>query len=150
MKLTINDKDYTFEFSIAASLCDTCVEKMTKLLFGLAGAEEDADISKLMQTMTDIYGTTFALFYGGLLEHHSNEIKSEKDAKRLLADYFKENPDREKYNFYTLFTMLLEQVKEDGFFDLLGLNSMLGDMVSEQPETKTRERKKADTVVSEN
>ena len=149
MKLTINEKDYKFEFTVAASLCDICVEKTTKLIFGIVDAKSDEDISKMIHSITDIYGTTFALFYGGLLEHHSDEIKSEKDAKRLLTDYFKENTDRTKYNFYTLFEMLLEQVKEDGFFDLLGLESMLDNMTAEQPEKK-KDKKKADIAVLEN
>ncbi len=146
MKLTINGKDYTFEYTIAASLCETCVEKTTKLIFGIVDAESDADISKMIKSITDIYGTTFALFYGGLLEHHSDEIRSEKDAKALLTQYFKENTDREKYNFYTLFNQLIEQVGEDGFFDLLGLDNMMEKAIDEQtteekkPKAKTTKR----------
>lgn len=142
MKLTINDKDYTFEYSIAATLCESCVEKTTKLIFGIVDAESDADIDKMIRSITDIYGTTFALFYGGLLEHHSDEIRSEKDAKALLTQYFKENTDRDQCNFYSLFSLLLEQVKEDGFFDLLGLDSMMDQMISEQTvETKKTKAK---------
>lgn len=142
MKLTINEKDYTFEFSIEATLCDMCVERVTKLLFGIVDAQSDEDLQKLISSITDIYGTTFALFYGGLLEHHSDEIKSEKDAKKLLSAYFKENTDRKQYNYYTLFEQLLDQVKDDGFFDLLGLDSMMDTMVAgSQAEEETKKEK---------
>lgn len=143
MKLTINGKDYTFEFTIAASLCETCVEKTTKLIFGIVDAKSDEDLNKMIQSITDIYSTTFALFYGGLLEHHSNEIRSEKDAKELLAAYFRENTDRKEYNYYTLFNQLLEQVKEDGFFDLLGLDSMMESLTAEEEPKQTTAKKKA-------
>ncbi len=145
MKLTINEKDYTFEFTIAATLCEQCVEKTTKLIFGIVDAESEADIDKMIHSISDIYSTTFALFYGGLLEHHADEIKSEKEAKALLTEYFKENTDRKEYNFYTLFNMLLEQVKEDGFFDLLGLDAMMEEMVETPAEKVTQNKSKKTT-----
>ena len=140
MKLTIGGKDYTFEYTIAASLCDLCVQKVTKLIFGVVDAKTDEDLDKMVHSITDIFGTAFALFYGGLLEHHSDEIKSEKDAKALLAEYFKENTDREKYNYYTLFESLLEQVREDGFFELLGLDTMMEKMVEDEQPAGTAKK----------
>ena len=77
--------------------------------------------------MSNVPQTTLHMFYAGLLEHHGNTengdgaVTSLSDAKALLKQYIAEN----KSNFYSVMEMILEQMSEDGFLELIGLNEML-------------------------
>lgn len=131
--MEINGKNYRLEYTVEAALCDECIEKTMNLLMAIGDAENDQDIKKTVSTMSDIPKTALYLFYGGLLENHSDEIRGVGDAKKLISAYFKEHKGEEEANFYGLLTTCLTQMKEDGFFRQIGLEQA----VNQTEELKT-------------
>lgn len=140
MKLTIGGKEYTFKFSVDASLNDECVEKTTGLMMKVAEAHDERDIDLMLHSVSNIPMTALSVFYAGLLEYHGmgrdadHSIRSKEDAKELIKTYFEENPDSEDANFFGILNMMVEQMNEDGFFKLVGLESL---MQTETPENGT-------------
>ena len=159
-RLTINGKEYTFKFSIEASLYNECTEAMMNMFlsFGEAQGEAEgaADIAKdniegarthLMSAMrktftsiSNIPQTALTLFYAGLLEEHSDSVRSKNDAKALLAHFINELEDENNKNFYYVVNLMMDIMGEDHFFDLTGLSKVLG--TEEQTEEKKSGRKK--------
>ncbi len=133
--MVISGKDYKLEYTVEAALCDECVERTMNLFMAIGEAQNEQDIKKVVSTMTDIPRTALYLFYGGLLENHSDEIKCVDDAKRLITVYFKENKDADDANFYGLLSSCLEQMKEDGFFKQIGLEQAMNQIEDENSKT---------------
>jgi hypothetical protein len=133
--MEISGKNYRLEYTVEAALCDECVERTMRLFVAIGEAQNEQDIKKVVSTMTDIPRTALYLFYGGLLEHHADEVKSVDDAKKLVTEYFRENKDSEDANFYGLLTTCLTQMKEDGFFRQIGLEQAVNQ--TEEMEQKT-------------
>ena len=89
-KITIDNKEYTFEFTIEASLYDECtLSIMDTFVKGgmVKGAAEDEDLenamSNLLETIANMPTKALTLFYAGLLEHHGAEgdktVRSKSD-----------------------------------------------------------------------
>lgn len=134
-KITINKKEYTFEFSIEASLYDECTKSVMDMFIksGMAqGAAEandvDSAMDNLVASIANIPNKALTLFYAGLLENHGPEgdgsIQSIFDAKRLLAIYLKEK----KKTFRDVMNDMLDLMVKDNFFDLIGLNQITAEM----------------------
>lgn len=134
--MVISGKEYRLEYTVEAALCDECVERTMNLFMAIGEAQNEQDVKKVVSTMTDIPRTALYLFYGGLLENHSDEIKGVDDAKHLVSIYFKENKDDEEANFYGLLTKCLEQMREDGFFKQIGLEQAM-NQTEEAENSKT-------------
>ncbi len=124
--ININKKDYKLEYSLEASLYPESTEKL--LEFISLDAENDKNkIKSIIKGMSNVPQTTLHMFYAGLLEHHGTgsdgdgTVTSIEDAKTLLKQYISEN----KTSFYTVMEMIIEQMGEDGFLDLIGLNDMI-------------------------
>ena len=87
--------------------------------------------------MSNVPQTTLHMFYAGLLEHHGTgsdgdgTVTSIEDAKVLLKQYISEN----KTNFYAVMEMIMGQMAEDGFLDLIGLNDMIQTEEEEPKKT---------------
>ncbi len=139
-RITINKKEYTFEFTIEASLYDDCTKSVMDIFVKggmMQGAAETNDmegaLENLLDTIANIPQKALTLFYAGLLEHHGPEgdgtIQSKSDAKKVLTAYIKE----ENKSFRDIFSEMMEQMAEDSFFDLIGLDKMTEDL------TKTAE-----------
>lgn len=141
--MEINGKEYRLEYTVEAALCDECVEKTMSLLMSIGEAEDERDIKKVISTMSDVPKTALYLFYGGLLEHHSDEVRSVTDAKRLISAYFRENADAEDANFYGLLTKCLEKMKEDGFFKQIGLEQALNQTQDSKTIPMNRQQRRA-------
>lgn len=142
--MEINGKNYRLEYTVEAALCDECVERTMNLFMELGEAENEKDVKKVVSAMTDIPRTALYLFYGGLLENHSDEIKGVGDAKKLVSIYFKENKDKDDANFYGLLEMCLTQMKEDGFFNQIGLGQALNQTEEmTQPTSMNRQQRRA-------
>ena len=101
-RITIDKKEYTFEFTIEASLYDDCTRSVMDMFVKggmVQGAAEDNDVNSAMENLLDTIANlpqkALTLFYAGLLEHHGPEgdgsIQGKNDAKKLLASYLKEN-----------------------------------------------------------
>ena len=146
MKLTIGGKEYTFKFSVEASLNDECIEKTTDLIYKIGNTKSVADIQNMIHTISNVPTVALSVFYAGLLEYHGmgrdadHSIRSKDDAKELIKVYLEENAGDAKANFYEILTMMIEQMGEDGFFALIGLDQIF----SQQEEKKPRKRKSAE------
>lgn len=148
MELAIGGKEYKLEYSFEAVLNENCVEKVVEL-FGSIGAANEAVNNKkgenanetitenALKQMVGFPRTTVSLFYAGLLEN--NPVDSEDDAKKLLKQYFKENPDEENGTFYGMMTAIIEQMEKDGFFKQIGL---IQDEPESQPKTPQDHKKR--------
>ena len=140
-RLTINGKEYTFRFSIEASLYNECTEATMNMIlsFGEAQGEvESVDIKaddakeqfvsamrKTFSSVANIPQTALTLFYAGLMEEHGmtgdQTVLSIADAKKVLCDYLRETDG----NFYEVMNLMLEIMGEDHFFELTGLSKVL-------------------------
>ena len=133
MKMTIKGKEYTIEYSFEASLYDECTEKIMTLIMQISETQEEGELKQIIPTFSTIPQVTLTMFYAGLLEHHSEEVKSKDDAKALLKDVFEEDKNK---SFYSVLSELIETMRADGFFDRMGIS----DMMEQKPK---RGRKKA-------
>lgn len=138
-EITIKGKTYKVEYSIEASLYDECIEKVINLMSSFMD-NPDAGIVTVINSLSNLPKTTLTVFYAGLMEHHSDEIKSIEDAKSLIATYIKESDT----NFYEVLTNLIGCMGEDGFFKLIGLETMSQEAEkAKQPQDHKRKLKKA-------
>ena len=144
--LNIDGKDYTLEYTIEASLHKNCVEKVYNFVMNATGGSGKDAISDAISAMSDIPRTALTVFYAGLLENHSDEIKNESDAKRLIKKYFAENKDSEDANFYGLLGMMIDCMSDDGFFKQIGLTQA---MTAEENPKKSQSHKKRTAKVTE-
>lgn len=137
--ININKKDYKLEYSLEASLYPESTEKLLEFISLDAGNDKN-EIKSIIKGVSNVPQTTLHMFYAGLLEHHGTgsdgdgTVTSIEDAKTLLKQYISEN----KTSFYTVMEMIIEQMDEDGFLDLIGLNDMI--------QTKKEELKKTPKV----
>lgn len=148
--ITVNGEDYKLEFAIEASLYKECIQSVTELMYTIDSGQSARDAKTILSGISDIPGTAINCLYAGLLEHHGVESGDGKvpnmlAAKRLARDIIKDDQN-DIENFYDLMTMCVEQMGEDGFFDLVGLGSLISE--NEKP-TQKRGRKKKQTEVSE-
>lgn len=96
-------------------------------------------IDKIIDGMSEAPRVALYLFYAGLLENHSDEIKSEEDAKALFKTFRKEHKDDERATFPGMLNAIREQMEEDGFFKDIGLQKFMEQMEnSEAPETEKK------------
>ena len=141
-ELKIGNKLYKVEYTIEASLCNECTEKVTNLMAGFAVSETEDAKKQLISTIADIPQTTLSMFYAGLLEHHGEEadntIRSKEDAKKLLKQYLSES----KSSFYELMGILIEEMERDGFFDLIGLTRIVKEAQTKEPKMPQDHKKK--------
>ena len=145
LKLEINGKEYTFEFTIEASMYGDCVESVTNLFLKIGEAEEEGNTANVLTSIANIPKTTMVMFYAGLLENHSDTIKGMADAKDLVKQYFSEHKEDGEGDFYSLMTKLLSCMEDDGFFDLTGLGKMMreSEQSAKSPKTPQDHKKKA-------
>ena len=143
-KITINKKEYTFEFTIEASLYNDCTKAVMDMFVKggmIQGAAESNDPEGAMENFLDTIATlpnkTLTLFYAGLLEHHGSDgdgsVQGEHDAKKLLKIYLEEN----KKSFRDVFGEMTELMAEDNFFERIGLDKMTAEMAAETTSAET-------------
>lgn len=147
MKLTVNGKEYTIEYTFEAAHNKKCVDTCWNyfsgayMVKGTALDELDnsetvgkvATIDKMIDTMSDIPDMVITLLYAGLLENHEDEIQTGKDARNLYKAFCKENPEDERAYDFGMFEAIKVQMEEDGFFKRIGLESFLKQMAEEEP-----------------
>lgn len=159
--ITIGGNDYTFEFTIEASLYSECTEKVTGLMVGAGSAQMEEENSKenikaMLSTMSDIPSVAMTMFYAGLMEHHGSlgdgKVKNIKEAKLLVKQYLSEHKNDEKGNFYALMQEMMECMADDGFFELIGLDKMFTPAQEKKktPKTPQDHKKKATVKAIEN
>lgn len=136
--IPIDGKEYHLEYSIEASLYADCISSITGLMADIEIASGDKDIKNVLKGMSNIPQTALVLFYAGLMEAHGNHedgdgsVADINTAKKLITKYLKEHSEDGEGNFYSIMEMCINQMTEDGFFDLVGLNAMM----SQKPKLK--------------
>lgn len=148
-RITIGGKEYTFTFSVRASLYDDCIKSILdgfvtggKLEASAKNEDIDTTINEVLSTFANIPQKAITMFYAGLLENHEDEIKSIKDARELIREYIEENKDENgkwSKSFYDILSEMMEIMFEDNFFELIGLDKMV-----DQTAPKKRGRKKSE------
>lgn len=143
-KITIGGKEYTFEFSIEASMYADCTESITELFMHLGTAEDSKDVKGVLNTIANIPKTAMTLFYAGLLEHHSDAITGMPAAKELLKQYLVEHKE-DGGDFPSVMNEMVSCMDDDGFFDLIGLTKMMKEAAQTEktPKTPQDHKKKA-------
>ena len=158
--ITIDKKDYKFEYTIEAALYKDGIDRLIEFIGGTFGAqsgkeiadqlEDKEDREKVMEKMienlkneiTNLPNTALTCFYMGFLEHHGPEgdssISSMRDAKRLIGRFFEEQPEDGVKDFASLLAMCIDQMSEDGFFKTIGLEKVLGQNTEEKPNRAAR------------
>lgn len=148
--ITISGVDYKVEFSVEASLYGECTEKVINLMTAVSDGDESPNgLKEKFKGISDIPQVTLSMFYAGLMEHHGAEegdgsVPDKKTAKDLLKDYIKEN----NTNFWSVMEELLDQMGEDGFFKLIGLEEMMSP-AEEKTVKKPQDHKKKQIKVSD-
>lgn len=147
--INIGGKDYTLKYSIYASLYSECTEKVTTLMARLGETQSKKDIYEFFKGIADVPATAMNMFYAGLLEEHGvHGDKSVPDfnaAISLMGTYFEEHKTDGKGNFYEMLKTLLEVMGEDGFFEMIGLENVLGESKTPKKTPKTPQDHKKTT-----
>lgn len=149
-RITIGGKEYTFKFSIAASLYNECTEMILnnftsggKMVASAEANDMETTMKELIASMVNIPLKAITIFYAGLLEYHSDEIKSIEDARELVRTYLEEKKDANgnwTISFQDVFMEMMEIMGEDNFFGLIGIDKMIEQMTESKPK-KTRRKK---------
>lgn len=135
-RITIGGKEYTFKFSVAASLYDDCTKAILDSFVAggkIEQATKDKDVDNtiegIIDTMVNIPQKAITMFYAGLLEYHSDEIKSIKAARELVEEYLNENREPKtgefKLTLYDILSEMMGIMVDDNFFGLMGLNKLI-------------------------
>lgn len=149
--LQINGRDYKLEYSIEASLYADCTSSLTGLMTEIQIAGDDKNIKKVISELSNIPQTTLTIFYAGLMEHHGahpdgdGTVPDIQTAKRLIAQYLKEHSEDETGNFFGIMQMCIEQMGEDGFFKLTGLEGMMNQFSQATKPNRVARRAEAKT-----
>lgn len=167
--LRIGDKDYKFEFTMEAALFGECTETATTIIEEIAEASSGVNtklsqdklaeelrkrMEQYIKTISNLPQKVLILFYAGLLEHHGvhpngdGSVRNEQDAKEILRMYLKEHKGQDDGDFFGVLKMILDQMGEDGFFDLTGLNKAF-QTEKKQPK-QPQDHKKKSIKASEN
>ena len=143
--LQIGGKDYKPEYSIEASLYADCTASLTGLMTEIQIAGDSKDIKRIVSELSNIPQTTLTIFYAGLMEHHGvhpdgdGSVPDIQTAKHLIAQYLKEHSEDDTGNFFGIMQMCIEQMGEDGFFKLTGLEGMMNQFnQTAKPNRATR------------
>ena len=150
--LQIGGKDYKLEYSIEASLYADCTASLTGLMAEIQIAGDSKDIKRIVSELSNIPQTTLTIFYAGLMEHHGvhpdgdGSVPDIQTAKHLIAQYLKEHSEDDTGNFFGIMQMCIEQMGEDGFFKLTGLEGMMNQF--RQTAKPNRATKRAEAKAS--
>ena len=149
--LKIGNEEYTVIFDVEASLYSDCTEKVTSIMFAMAGTQGNDAKKAFLTSLSDIPQTALHMFHAGLLENHKVTLS---DSKKLIAQYIREHKEDETGSFYGIMNMLLEDMEKDGFFELIGLDKLMKKVADQVKETKKapktpQDHKKKETKVTD-
>lgn len=129
------NKEYKLEYSVEASLYADCVRELSYVFMNLS---DDASAIDAINQIADIPNTTLTILYAGLIEHHGEDgdksVLSIKDARKIAKDYILEHKADGTGFWMDILHICLNQMAEDGFFKLTGLEDILKNMTGNQTE----------------
>lgn len=144
--ITIGGKDYKLEYSIEASLYGDCVASVVSLLANIGKAAEKDDMVKQIHEISNIPQVAWTIFYAGLLEAHGTHpegdgtVPDKEAAKVLMVQYIKEHQGEEGGDFYDVLSMCMNQMGEDGFFKLTGMDAVISQATEIAPPNRAQRR----------
>lgn len=150
--ITIGGKEYKLEYTTEAALYADCVGSMVSLFAGIQDAASKDELKKAIHEMANVPQVALTIFYAGLMEAHGTHPNGDKTvpdkdtAKQLLVQYIREHQGQEDGNFYGILSMCVEQMGEDGFFELTGIDAMLTkgtELMTKMNRQQRRATKKA-------
>lgn len=150
LKKVIGGKEYTFEFSIEATLYDEVTTSIMSAFVSAGMAQNDAKDGKvedamntILKSMADIPQRSLKLFYAGLLEHHGangdKSVMSLNDAKPIITQYMRESG----LSLYEIMQEMTELMASDNFFSMIGWEKMMETMNQTQTEEKPKRGRKS-------
>lgn len=153
--ITINNKEYKFEFSLEATLYNEVTEElMNGFLTGgkvQSAVEEksmDKIISYMVSTFSNVPQRTLTLFYAGLLEHHGargdKSVLSKEDSMDLLKAYISEHREDNEGKGKTLYDVMnemLEIIAQDHFLETIGMEQMVESLTETKKPRKSTKSK---------
>lgn len=155
-RITIGGKEYTFKFSVQASLYNECTEMVLnnfasggKMAAYAKENDMESTMNELIASMGNVPLKAITLFYAGLIEYHSDEVKSIEDAKKLICKYLEENKDADgnwTKSLQDVFMEMIEIMGDDNFFGLIGLDKMIQQMMQTEEDKPKRTRRKKSEV----
>lgn len=135
MTIKIGNKEYTIEYSFKAALYGDCAQSVMEVMSLMSVNENGGEgLSALIKGMTNLPSKVTTMFYAGLMQHHGDgknadgSVPDIDTAEELLCQYFMENKGNEEVknaSFYGMFSSVLDQMGEDGFFELIGLDNLI-------------------------
>lgn len=155
--LTIGGEEYRLEYSIEASLYSDCVESVSILMTQISSGEnpdmkESERIKSVLSGIANIPKTALQMFYAGLIEAHGpngdGRVPDLLTAKALVKTFLTEHKDDETGNFYGLMEMCLDQMGEDGFFKLAGLEAAISEPDPKRKPKVPQDHKKSEKKAS--
>lgn len=134
-ELSVGGKAYRLEFSIEASLYGDCTERVFSFMNALddSGAETPEEkaskVKEMIKQTSELPMLALHMLYAGLMEHHGEDgdrsIMTLRDAKGVLKTYLIEHKDMGDGDYASLIALLIDQMGEDGFFNLIGIDKIL-------------------------
>lgn len=146
LNFVVGGKEYKIEYSIEASLYKDFTEKMIDIIDKFSEQKELVDKKKFIETVLDIPSTTITMLYAGLLENY--EDITVKEVKGIVKEYLKE-PSETQRDFFTLMSMLIEEMASEGFFGLIGLGNVTVQKTKEPKVPQDHKKKETKAKVTE-
>ena len=126
MVLKVKEKEYKVKFGYN-SFCDTdLMDRANDLLriFNGAEVENDKDVSE-MGKIKELFSCVRDLLFVGFKKH--NPVENVQEIGEILDDYHDEATDEDNRGIINLFTMLTEELMNEGF---------LGDLMKATADKK--------------
>lgn len=149
MNLEVSGENYEIEYTFEAAHYKSCVQKAWEFFSGSSmvsgipisdvfsgNAGKTMTLNGIMGAMCNVPDMVITFLYAGLLEHHGNDVRSERDARALYKQFTKEHPEDERAMEFGMFEAIRKQMEDDGFFRRIGLQSILDEMNQEDPEVQ--------------
>ena len=154
LELKIGSKNYKIEYSVEAALYGDCVEKVAEFYTKGSAKNDKEAIKNFVSQLSNLPQLVLSAFYAGLMEHHGENgdktVLSVDDAKALLTKLIKDNNGKELGDFYGVIGILMGQMAVDGFFEMIGLERIIDNLIqtAETLEKTTKNQKKKVSQVS--
>ena len=137
MVLKVKEKEYKVKFGYN-SFCDTDLMERTEdllKLFQSTGADDDTDVAGLGK-VRELFLCVRDLLFVGFKKF--NPVETVQEVGDIIDDYHDEAPEGEKRGVMDIFTMLSEELMNEGF---------LGEILQTDQETETLEEQEQKKVV---
>lgn len=145
MNIDVSGKTYEIEYTFEAAHYRNCVQTAWNYFSGasmmkdVALTELDSSetanrvmtLNNIIGSMADVPDMVITFLYAGLLEHHNDEVKSERDARAIYKQFTKEHPEDERSMEIGMMDAIRQQMEDDGFFKRIGLQDVIDNMRGE-------------------